>query len=143
MLFVRAGIEDAEAVTTFLREQDVRPAPREADITALLGRSDAALFCAVQNEQIKGLAAGIKDGWCYRLVHFVIKAARDDELASRLIDLVDHAARDTGASILAAAAARDSNAYRLLQSCGFAVDWQEGDATNGRVVTMVDLLKAL
>jgi hypothetical protein len=141
--FVRVESDDAGAVTTFLREQDVRPAPREADVTALLGRSDAALFCAVRDARIEGLASCVKDGSSYRLVHFVIKAGRQDEVASRLVDLVEQAARDAGAVILATQTARDSKTYHLLRSCGFAVDWEEGDAADGRVVTLVDLLKTL
>jgi hypothetical protein len=143
LYFVRAETADAGAVTTFLLEQDVRPAPRETDITAFLGRSDAAFFCAIQDGQIKGLAACIKDDSVCHLVHFLISANQEDELASGLIDLVEHAARDAGAIILAAQTARDSNVYRLLHSCGFAVDWEEGDAANGRVVTIAHLLKTL
>ena len=141
--FLSAKTGDAGAVTTFLHEQDVRPAPREADITALLGRSDTAVFCAVRDEQIEGLAACVKDGSCYRLVHFAIKAGHEGAIASGLIDRVEHAARNAGAIILASQVARDSNAYRPLRSCGFEVDWEERDAAEGSVVTMVDLLKTL
>jgi len=140
--FVRAGSADAESVTTFLLEQDVRPAPRVADIAALLGRSDAALFCAVQDGKIKGLAASVTEGSLCHLIHFLVSGDGDD-LASRLIELIEQAAREAGAVILSAETARDSNAYNLLRSCGFAVDWEEGDAARGRVVTMVHLLKAL
>jgi hypothetical protein len=141
--FVRAGIADAESVTTFLLEQDVRPAPRLADITALLGRSDAVLFCAVQARQIRGLAASVTEGSLCHLVHFLISGDNVNELASCLIELVEQAARDAGTVILVAETARDSHAYNLLCSCGFTVDWEEGDAARGRVVTMVHLLKAL
>jgi hypothetical protein len=140
---VRAGSADAEAVTTFLLEQDVRPAPRHADIVALIGRSDAALFCAVSQGDIKGLAATITDGSLCHLIHFLIAGDNVDEPASQLIALVERAAREAGAVILTAETARDSNAYTLLLARGFSVDWEEGDAARGRVVTMVHLLKAL
>ena len=141
--FVRVGSADAEAVTTFLLEQDVRPAPRLADIATLIGRSDTALFCAVHFGQIKGLAASITDGSLCHLVHFLVRGDNVDKLASRLIELVEQAGRDNGAVMLAAETVRDSNAHRLLQLCGFADDWEEGDAAHGRVVTTVHLLKPL
>jgi hypothetical protein len=142
--FVRAGSADAETVTTFLLEQDVRPAPRHADIVALIGRSDAALFCAVSDDgHIKGLAATITDGSLCHLIHFLIAGDNVDEPASQLMELVEQATREAGAVILTAATTRDSNAYTLLLARGFSVDWEEGDAARGRVVTMVHLLKAL
>jgi hypothetical protein len=77
------------------------------------------------------------------LMHFVMRGGQEDELASRLIDLVAHTARNSGAVMLAAQTTRDSNIYRLLLSCGFRVDWEEADAANGRVVTVAHLLKNL
>jgi len=141
--FVRARSADAEPVTAFLLEQDVRPAPRLADIAGVLGRSDSDIFCAVQDGLIKGLAASIKDGSLCHLIHFLIRGDNEDELASRLIELVEQAAREAGAVFIGAETARDSKAYNLLHSRGFAVDWEEGDAAHGRVVTIVHLLKAL
>jgi hypothetical protein len=73
----------------------------------------------------------------------LITRDNEDELASRLVELVEQAAREALAVILSAETARDSNAYSLLRSRGFAVDWEEDDAAGGRVVTMVHLLKAL
>ena len=143
MEFVRAETPQAESVTTFLLEQDVRPAPRLADIAALLGRSDAGLFCAVHEGRIKGLAAGVTEGSLCHVIHFFIAGDNEDELASRLIELVEQAAREAGAVFLGAETARDSKAYNLLHSRGFAVDWEEGDTAHGRVVTIVHLLKAL
>jgi len=141
--FVRAGSADAEVVTTFLLEQDVRPAPRQADIVALIGRSDTALFCAVHNGQIKGLGAIITDGSLCHLIHFLIAGDNVDEPASRLIELLEQAAREAGAVILTAETARDSNAYTLLLARGFTVDWEEGDTASGRVIMVAHLLKTL
>jgi hypothetical protein len=140
--FVRAGTADAGAVTAFLLEQDVRPAPREPDITALLGRSDAALFYAGRNGYITGVAGCLSEDSVCRLIHFVI-AADGDVLAPSLIELVERIARERGASILAAQALRDSDAHRLLRTCGFTIDWEEDDVAGGRLVTSVDLVKVL
>jgi hypothetical protein len=141
--FVRAGTTDAGAVTAFLLAQDVRPAPRVADIGALLGRSDAALFFAVCNGQIIGAAGCLSEDSVCRLIHFVVDAEYDAVLASPLIELVERVARERGASVLAAQAPRDSDGYRLLRTYGFSVDWEEGDVAGGRLVTMVDLVKVL
>ena len=143
MEFVRAETPQAESVTTFLLEQDVRPAPRLADVAALLGRSDAALFCAAHEGRIKGLAAGVTEGPLCHLIHFLIAGDNVDEHAGRLIELVEQSAREAGAAILAAQAECGSDMDRLLRSFGFSVDWQENDAVRGRVVTVVHLLKVL
>jgi GNAT superfamily N-acetyltransferase len=141
--FVRATRADAAAVTSFLLEQDVRPAPHLADVTALLGRNDAALFCAVHEGQIKGLAASVSDDRCCHLIHFAIKAAHVSEVGSRLVELVEQHARNAGAIILSAQTQRDTTAFEILNACGFTVDWEEDDAAQGRVVSVVRLLKTL
>lgn len=141
---VRATGDAADAVTGFLLEQDVRPAPREADVAALLGRSDAALFYAVRDSEIVGVACCVRDGSLARFVHFVIRAGdQADALAASLVRFIEAQARADGASVLAAETTLESPAYRCLRGCGFAVDSKEAEAVAGRVVTMVDLIKLL
>ena len=141
--FVQAASVDAKAVTTFLLEQDVRPAPSLADVTALLGRNDAVLFCAVHDGQIKGLAASVNDGQCSHLVHVVLEPGRETDVAPRLVELIEHRAREAGAIILSAQTERDVTAFEVLRACGFTIDCEEGDAADGRVVSVVHFVKTL
>jgi hypothetical protein len=140
--FVRADGQ-ARAVTTFLQEQDVRPAPREADIEAFLGRSDAALFLAKHDNRIIGTLGCVLEATVLRLTHFSVVNAWSDQVARELISLAEAHARSVGAALLAAHTLVDSPAERSLRAYGFAVDWEEGDVAAGRLVSVVDLTKAL
>jgi|GEM_PF-2248892 len=140
---IRAKGGDVRAVANFLLEQDVRPAPREADVAALIGRSDATVLCAARDGHIEGVAGCVKDGLAAWLVYFAVEEKREDLLAQALIARVHAAAQSIGASVLATQALRESRAYRLMLSCGFEADWEEGDAADGRVASMVDLVKVL
>jgi hypothetical protein len=140
--FVRASGQ-AQAVTTFLQEQDVRPAPRGADIEAFLGRSDTALFFAQRGGRIIGTLGCVLEGAVLRLVHFTLAQAGSEQIAGSLVSLAEAHARSQGAAVLAAQAVAGSAAEQRLRLCGFAVDWEEGDARDGRVVTIVDLTRPL
>jgi len=140
---IRASALDVRAVANFLLEQDVRPAPREADVAALLGRSDATVLCAVRDGHIEGVAGCVKDGPASWLVYFAVEEKREDLLAPALIARVQAAAGAVGAGVLTTQALRESRAYTLLLRCGFEADWEEHDAADGRVASLVDLVKLL
>ncbi|MDQ6767715.1 MAG: hypothetical protein M3Z41_07895 [Candidatus Eremiobacteraeota bacterium] len=141
--FIRATANDAAAVANFLRGQDVRPAPSEADVASFLGRTDTLLFFAIRADGIEGLASRVHDGAASRLAYFAIDANAPDELAASLIHLIESDARAAGAGLLAAQALRDSQTYRRLLGCGFQADWEEQDAFDGHLVAVVDLVKVL
>jgi hypothetical protein len=138
---IRASAGDVRAVANFLLEQDVRPAPREADVAALLGRGDATVLCALRDGRVEAVAGCVKDGPASWLVYFAVEEKREDLLAPALIARVQDAA--AGAGVLTAQARRESRAYNLLLRCGFEAAWEEGDAADGRVVSVVDLVKVL
>ena len=140
--FLRAHAQ-ARAVTTFLQEQDVRPAPREADITAFLGRSDAALFLGERDNRIIGTLGCVLEAAVLRLVFFSVAHGCPDDIVQPLLSLAEAHARSAGAGLLAIQVLSGSAAERTLRASGFSVEWEEGDAHDGRVVSVIDLVKPL
>jgi hypothetical protein len=140
--FLRASAQ-AQAVTTFLQEQDVRPAPREPDIEEFLGRSDAILFFAQRDNQIIGTLGCVLEATVLRLVFFSVANAWPDHIVEPLVSLAEAHGRSAGAALLAIQALSGSQAERALRARGFSLEWEEGDALGGRVVNVVDLIKPL
>lgn len=101
------------------------------------------MFFAQRGGRIIGALGCVLEGSVLRLVHFAVARAGHDQIAVSLVSLVKSHARSQGAALLAAQAVAGSPAERRLRGCGFTVDWEEGDAQDGRVVTMVDLTKVL
>ncbi len=140
---IRASAEEAHAIANFLLEQDVRPAPRTADVAAFLGREGTIVFSALHDGRIEGVAGCVNDGSAFWLAYFAVEEKRKDLLAPALVGHLASAAAQGGASMLATKAPRDSRDYEILLRCGFEANWEEGDTEAGLVVTMVDLVKVL
>lgn len=140
---VKARVQDAQAVANFLLAQDVRPAPREADIAEFLGRSGAELFCVLHQGEIDGVASYSLDGQAAQVVHLAMRTTPNIGLGAELIGEIESAARRGGAALLTAQTSRDSRACAVLLDYGFAIDWEEDDVVDGRIVRVVDLVKQL
>lgn len=131
---------DSAELSRYLRDKDVWPEPQRADLASLLGRNDAASFCARVDGGLVGVASCILDGSTLRVLHLIVESCHE-EAAGLLLARVDVQARIFGASAVFAQAAEDSKMFRLFVSHGYQEDFREGDVLAGRPVTVVDLVK--
>lgn len=101
------------------------------------------MFFAERDNRIIGTLGCVLEATVLRLVFFSVANAWSDHIVQPLLSLAEAHARSVGAAMLAIQASSGSPAERALQARGFSVDWEEGDAQDGRLVNVVDLVMQL
>lgn len=121
---------------------DLTMAPSAEDVRAFLQRPDAGALVAFRSGRHIGTVSYVVEDDVLQMFRLaVLDDERADEIATRLVEAMEHFARSRGSAILYTRVPKGSARLDWYEHRGFAVESEEVDVVGGLAVVIVGLAK--